>query len=229
MDEIESWVKEYINTGFPVEVVSYHNTYVKVKPLINKNYEDDNRLSYEPINAKVIYPRFEGGNCGVKGVISAGTKGYVHIAQSATDGSGDFRLFDLNDAYFYPCDPSLKTPDDVGNDDFVMWRGSSSIRIDFAGNIIFKAGETSVTIGVDGTIKNNAPTGITNTTAKNKTTGEVVSGSKLTVEGGGINSTGGFSNTGGSMTNNGKKISEDDHKHLYTDDGVQKTTDIAKY
>lgn len=226
-DDLHKILKEYINTGFPATVVSYSDGRVKVKPDISKNYQDDENLEYAILNAKVIYPRFDNGSAGVKGRITKGTKGYVHIAQAATDNSGDQRSYDLSDAFFYPCDPTLSDPVGVGNNEMAMFWGNAKI-----------------SISEDGFVTIVAPTGFKVITPKGEFTAKLETGDNLNVKSGGIDNVDGIRNTGGidnlgglrnaggfsstgSSKSNGQAITTEQHTHNYTDDGAQKVTEKA--
>lgn len=226
-DDLHKILKEHLNTGFPATVDSYSNGRVKVKPDISKNYQDDENLEYAILNAKVIYPRFDNGSAGVKGRITKGTKGYVHIAQAATDNSGDQRSYDLSDAFFYPCDPTLSDPVGVGNDEMAMFWGAAK-----------------VSISEDGFVTIVAPKGFKVITPKGEFTAKLETGDNLNVKSGGIDNVDGIRNTGGidnlgglrnaggfsstgSSKSNGERITTESHTHNYTDDGAQKVTEKA--
>ncbi len=220
-DDIHKILKEHLNTSFPATVVSYSAGRVKVKPDISKSYQDDENLEYAILNAKVIYPRFDNGSAGVKGRITKGTKGYVHIAQAATDNSGDQRSYDLSDAFFYPCDPTLSDPVGVGNDEMAMFWGAAKI-----------------SISEDGFITIVAPTGFKVITPKGEFTAKLETGDNINVKAGGIDNVDGIRNTGGIVnagglsstgpaTSNGQAITTEPHTHNYTDDGAQKVTEKA--
>lgn len=123
-----------VNTCLPGVIVSYEGGRARVKPSVNKLFEDGSVVEYPIIpNARVLWPTF--GGAGVKGPVRPGDPCLLVFAQQATDNSDDRRQFDLQDCFAVMCSVTGPLADDSNNDDLILFNGAASIKLKASGEI----------------------------------------------------------------------------------------------